>query len=730
MPPTQKHIGSTANHRRDQNRLKDLAQGILIGYAQVFFSTRSVVGLIFMVATLLKPLQGVSGLAGLLLCILWAKILGLPDSYRQKGYFAFNGLLIGLALGLFLPVNDLFFFLLPLAALLGVFLTAGLNYFFDRHLFIPPLSAPFVLTTWITLIAIRPIYRIINPVEFHQHADMTDRFPDAVDAFFHSVGGTFFQVDALPGLIIAVGLILFSRFAFVLAVVGFLAGSFTYAVLKGHPGSLQLSILNFNFILTAIAVGGVWTVPGIYSLLLATIGAAMCALITLACEFLLEPFGLPPLAAPFVVTSGILLYALKHRTAPSGFRTVAIPRETPEKNLKQHRHAQARLVTGDIPAFNLPLSGKWTISQGFNGPSTHKDQWAHAWDFEIFDDQNKNWKETGSILDNYYAFNMPVFAPAEGRVVTVTNHIEDNAVGRINPENNWGNTVVLWHHGTLYSAISHLKQGSITVKEDDFVRAGQLIGKVGNSGRSPFPHLHFQAQTSHEIGAPTIPSELMHYVASQNHEKIYITNGCPREGDHIGPLKTENRIYNAISFPTGCEWHYWIRCKGKEWEETWETDIDFEGNRFLLCRKPKARIKFFVNRKVLVFLEYQGPRNSGLFWFFNAVPRLPATSETLCWRENMPGDIVLSTPARVLFDLLEPVYDMVRLSAVARNVFHEQRFSVNTRLACTGPLTPAAFRDIQVTSQFEPQRGLISLCAESDGGKKFELYARGANDHP
>ena len=41
----------------------------------------------------------------------------------------------------------------------------------------------------------------------------------------------------------------------------------------------------------------------------------------------------------------------------------------------------------------------------------------------------------------------------------------------------------------------HLKRGSIPVAEGQIVAAGELLGEVGNSGRSFGPHLHFEVWT-------------------------------------------------------------------------------------------------------------------------------------------------------------------------------------------------------------------------------------------
>jgi len=57
-----------------------------------------------------------------------------------------------------------------------------------------------------------------------------------------------------------------------------------------------------------------------------------------------------------------------------------------------------------------------------------------------------------------------------------------------------GNGVILDHGNGWLTQYSHLRQGSIAVEPGQRVAAGQLLGLVGLSGKTEFPHLHFSVR--------------------------------------------------------------------------------------------------------------------------------------------------------------------------------------------------------------------------------------------
>ena len=74
----------------------------------------------------------------------------------------------------------------------------------------------------------------------------------------------------------------------------------------------------------------------------------------------------------------------------------------------------------------------------------------------------------------------PVMAPLAGKVLYVGNMYLN------------GNTVVIGHGRGLVSVLSHM--ADIKVSENQWVKAGELVGHVGQTGRATGPHLHWSVR--------------------------------------------------------------------------------------------------------------------------------------------------------------------------------------------------------------------------------------------
>ena len=101
-----------------------------------------------------------------------------------------------------------------------------------------------------------------------------------------------------------------------------------------------------------------------------------------------------------------------------------------------------------------------------------------------------------TALTSWWGYNTPVLAAAPGVVVTVEDGRPDQQpVGTVSPgDDGPGNRVVEDIGSGRYVGYAHLKPGSIPawVRPGARLRPGDLIGRVGNSGNTQAPHLHFQ----------------------------------------------------------------------------------------------------------------------------------------------------------------------------------------------------------------------------------------------
>jgi hypothetical protein len=87
-----------------------------------------------------------------------------------------------------------------------------------------------------------------------------------------------------------------------------------------------------------------------------------------------------------------------------------------------------------------------------------------------------------------------VIAAAGGTVIgTGDGHPDRNTTWDVA---GYGNYVQISHPGGLTTIYGHLRRGSVAVTQGQKVETGALLGLVGSSGKSNWPHLHFEVRRS------------------------------------------------------------------------------------------------------------------------------------------------------------------------------------------------------------------------------------------
>jgi len=150
----------------------------------------------------------------------------------------------------------------------------------------------------------------------------------------------------------------------------------------------------------------------------------------------------------------------------------------------------------------LALNGRFFMAQRF------------AIDWEQLNADDRIFVGESQQLTNYVIYGKPVFAVADARVATVLNGLPDTPPGALPPnlpiEQAEGNRVILDLGDGRFALYAHLQPDSITVREGDRVRRGEILGRVGSSGNSSEPHLHF-----HITDGPSLTSNGLPYLHSR-----------------------------------------------------------------------------------------------------------------------------------------------------------------------------------------------------------------------
>nr|WP_234469074.1 M23 family metallopeptidase [Streptomyces sp. MBT62] len=138
----------------------------------------------------------------------------------------------------------------------------------------------------------------------------------------------------------------------------------------------------------------------------------------------------------------------------------------------------------------FPLEGTWYVVQGGGRLLNHH---APVPEQRGALDLVGTRTRRGHDLAAYAAYGRPVRSPCDGRVISAADTVRDQRPGEISYQPPYGNHVFV-DTGREIVKLGHLRPGSVTVAQGDTVRAGQLLGEVGNSGNTTEPHLHLHAE--------------------------------------------------------------------------------------------------------------------------------------------------------------------------------------------------------------------------------------------
>jgi hypothetical protein len=194
----------------------------------------------------------------------------------------------------------------------------------------------------------------------------------------------------------------------------------------------------------------------------------------------------------------LLAHAITLATPSGGPGTPALTNPVPV-GCKQLAVLHPPLVGHSWGAFN----GCCTVAayhrdavQPVNGLSQAGEQFAI--DYSQLGPDNTCCHGPPQVPSSWWGYGTPVLVAASGVVVSVVDGMPDQqpvgTITNVPPGQAPGNSIVEDIGGGRYVGYGHLKPGSIPawVRSGARLRAGDLIGRVGNSGNSTSPHLHFE----------------------------------------------------------------------------------------------------------------------------------------------------------------------------------------------------------------------------------------------
>ena len=649
-------------------QIRFILQAVINSYAILFFSQNQILGALLLVVSFFNITAGLAGFMGLALSLALVTLLGYNREGIRMGFYSFNPLLLGIGFGTFYQPNPTFFIWLVIGCTIATMLSVTLAAALGKRNY-PILSIPFIITFWLLLSSANSIYHM--GLAQKNSAVLNEIFIAGKESFlywpglfFRSLSAVLFQNSILAGLIISVGVVIHSRIHFSLLVIAFITACLFNSLTGTYPEGISYYHLGSNIMMASAATGCFFLIPSGRSYLLAVITVPLTLLFINGLTKILGVYDLPVLSLPFCVTAFLTLYFLRLRANAGKLILTPLQHYSPERNLYQYLNTRERLRDLYYFKFSLPFMGSWTVSQGYNGTITHKGDWAQALDFVIKDEDGQTYKSSGTDATNYYCFNKPVFACGDGVVEEAVAHIDDNGIGQVNIAENWGNTIVIKHTNGLYSKISHLKKNSLKVKIGDYVKRGEQLATVGNSGRSPEPHLHFQVQATPYIGSKTLTYPFAYYLKGD----VLSSFEVPAEGDTISPVIINNTVKQAFNFQPGYIAN--LLAHGLE-PEMLEVFTD-EFNQSYIYSKTKGATAYFINNGTsFYFTSFYGDKNSLLYYFYLAAYKVMFITDPVIEVKDLyplqlaPGKYVLW-----LHDIVAPFYRFVKLS-------YESSYAVN-----------------------------------------------------
>ncbi|MEH7223679.1 urea transporter [Bacillus sp. JJ1566] len=299
-----------------EGRLFSLLTAALKGISQVMLIENALSGIIILLAITISSFTlGIIAFLSALIAAIIGKLGGVEEQTINQGLLGYNSVLTGIALTLFLTGPWDWIIALVGATVTAVFTAAMIHAMKIRG--IPVLTFPFIILTWFTLLA---SYRLkafhltpkLVPEDISYWGLDTSGRIDWPEAAFNGIGQIFFIHSTISGFLLFAAVFLAGWRLGLYAVLGNVLALLTSYFLGGAHDPIYMGLYGYNAILTTLAVSVVFkTEQNSFAFFSGIVATCITVPLLASITTWLQPFGLPALTMPFVLSTWLFLGARK-----------------------------------------------------------------------------------------------------------------------------------------------------------------------------------------------------------------------------------------------------------------------------------------------------------------------------------------------------------------------------------------------------------------------------------
>lgn len=304
---------STTNHEMNW---KTIVVASFKGISQIVFIENTITGILFLLAiTIASPLVGVIAWLSSLIAVLIGIVGKANENLIHQGLLGFSPALTGMALTLFLTGPYHWIIALLGAAVTALLAAAMIHYMKNTN--IPVLTFPFVIVSWVTLLASFQLDFIrlsikLAPQDLTHWSLEVEGTVNWSQAILNGLGQIFFLQNPISSVLLYIGLFIAGWKFGVFALIGNVFAILTAFALGGAHELIHTGLYGFNGVLIILAVAIAFKESNnSLAFITGIIGACLSVPLTATVTTWLTPYGLPTLTMPFILGTWLLLGARK-----------------------------------------------------------------------------------------------------------------------------------------------------------------------------------------------------------------------------------------------------------------------------------------------------------------------------------------------------------------------------------------------------------------------------------